>query len=229
MNVDLWMTRNPLTIAPTCTISAAARLMARHRVRRLPVVDAEHRVIGIVSAADVARAFPPDLNPASVTVTDDSVPALVASVMSRRVKTVPAGAPMEAAARVLRTHKIGAVPVVRDARLVGIITESDLFRALVEMSDPSEPGVRITFELEEGEDVVATMLELCGASGARISSLFSLHHRDSRTGDRRRLGVMRITGDVPEAIVDAIWRSRHRVLSVIRRDESDEDEEATER
>lgn len=229
MTVDLWMTRDPMTIAATSTISAAARKMAQRKVRRLVVVDADQRVVGIVSAGDVARAFPPDLNPASAVVTDRSVPAPVSSIMTRRVQTVAAGAPMEEAARLLRTHKIGAVPVLQGTRLVGIITESDLFRALVEMSEPSEPGVRITFELDEDEDVVATMLELCEGRAARIASLFSFHHRDSRTGDRRRLGVMRIAGDVPEPVVDAIWRSRHRVLSVMRREESDEDEEATER
>ncbi len=134
---------------------------------------------------------------------------------------------MEDAARVLRTHKIGAVPVVRDAQLVGIVTESDLFRALVEMSDPSEAGVRVTFELDEGEDVVATLLQLCEGSGARIASLFALHHHDSRTGDRRRLGVLRLAGDVPESVIDAIWRSRHRVVSVMRLEERVEDEGLT--
>ncbi|MCC6763203.1 MAG: CBS domain-containing protein [Deltaproteobacteria bacterium] len=227
MTVDMWMTRDPVTIAPTMAISAAARLMARHRIRRLVVVDAEHRVVGVVSAGDVARAFPADLNPASAVVTDRSVPEPVSSIMARAVRTVASGAAMEDAARLLRTYKIGAVPVVQGARLAGIITESDLFRALVEMSDPTEPSVRITFELDEAEDVVGTMLQVCGGRDARIASLFSFHHRDARTGDRRRLGVMRIAGDVPEAVVEAIWKSRHRVLSVVRRAASDDDGDAT--
>lgn len=226
MTVDMWMTRDPVTIAPTTTISAAALLMAHHKVRRLVVVDAEHRVVGMLSAGDVARAFPPDLNPASPAVTDRSVPAPVATIMTRTVRTVPSGAAMEEAARVLRSHKIGAVPVVQGMRLVGIITESDLFRALVEMSDPGEPGVRVTFELDEGEDVVATMLAACAGQRARIASLFSFHHRDARTGDRKRLGVMRIAGDVPDAVVDAIWKSRHRVLAVVRRDAASDEEPA---
>lgn len=227
MTVDLWMTRDPVTIAPNTTISAAARLMVRHKIRRLPVVDADHRVIGIVSASDVARAFPADLNPASAVVTDASVPLPVASIMTRRVHTVPSGASIEEAAQLLRSFKIGAVPVVQGVRLAGILTESDLFRALVEMSDPSDPGVRITFELDENEDVVATMLDLCSGHEARIASVFSFHHCDSRTGDERRLGVVRIAGDVPESLVDAIWKSRHRVLAVVRRAPVEDDDDVT--
>ncbi|MCC6849741.1 MAG: CBS domain-containing protein [Deltaproteobacteria bacterium] len=229
MTVDMWMTRDPLTIAPTTAISAAALLMTRRKVRRLVVVDGEHRVVGMVSAGDIARAFPPDLNPTSAAVTDRSVPAPVATIMTRAICSVASGAAMEEAARLLRAHKIGAVPVVQGSRLAGIVTESDLFRALVEMSDPGEPGVRITFELDEGEDVVATMLAVCRGHHARIASLFSFHHRDARTGDRRRLGVIRLAGDVPEAIVDAVWRSRHRVLTVVRRAAAGDEETVRER
>jgi len=221
MLVEMWMTRDPFTIAPTATVSEAALVMAHRRVRRLVVVAggrADGRVVGIVSAGDVARAFPPDLNPASAAVSERSVATLVASIMTTSVVTVPPSAAIEEAARLLRERKIGALQVVSGHRLVGIVTESDLFRALVEMSDPSEPGVRITFELAEDEDALAAMLETCAAYPVRIGSVFSFHHRDARTGERRRLGVVRLAGEVPDALVDAIWRSRHRVLAVVARE-----------
>ncbi len=217
MLIEMWMTRDPFTIAPTATVSEAALLMAHRRVRRLVVVDVSGRVAGIVSTGDVARAFPPDLNPTSAAVSERSVPTPIASIMTTSVETVAPSAAIEEAARLLRAHEIGALPVVAGSRLVGIVTESDVFRALVDMSDPTEPGVRITFELAEDEDVLAAMLEVCAAYPVRIASLFSFHHRDARTGERRRLGVMRLAGHVPDALVDAIWRSRHRVLAVVAR------------
>ena len=82
--------------------------------------------------------------------------------------------------------------------------------------------MRITFELTEDEDVLTAMVAICNAHGVRVASLFSFHHRDVRTGARRRLGTMRIAGRVPEALVDAIWRSRHRVLAVVDRSPGDE-------
>jgi acetoin utilization protein AcuB len=220
MIVDLWMTRDPITITPSTSISEAALLLARHHVRRLVVVDRTHdeaRVVGIVSAGDLARAFPPDLNPTSSAVTERSVPAPVATIMARTLRTVAAGTTIEDAAHALRANKIGALPVMQGARLVGIVTESDVFRAFVEMSDPDTPGVRITFDLGEDEDVMETMVGLCRQPGIRIASLFSFHHRDDRNDERRRLGVVRLAGAVPDELLDAIWKSHHRVLSVIRR------------
>jgi acetoin utilization protein AcuB len=219
MFVEMWMTPDPVTVAPTATVSEAALLMAHHRIRRLMVVEggeAEARLVGIVSAGDLARAFPPDLNPASAAVSERSVPAAVTTVMARDVWTVEAGTSLEAAARILQERKIGAVPVVRGPRLVGILTESDVFRACVEMSDPESHGVRVTFELGEDEDVVATMTEICRPYAVRMSAIVTFHHRARRSGERRRLGVVRLPRDVPDALLDDIWRSRHRVLAVIR-------------
>ncbi len=217
MLVDMWMTRDPITILPGAAISEAALVMARQRIRRLVVVEPrpDLRVAGMVSASDVARAFPPDLNPASAAVTESSAPAPVASIMTRAVHTIEAGAGIDEAARRMRRHKIGALPVLRGGRLVGIITESDVFRALVEMSDPGTAGVRITFELGDDEELVPTVTGLCAAHPFRIGSLFSFHHRDPHDDRVRRLGVARLIGDAPPELLDALWRSHHRVLAVV--------------
>ena len=219
MIVDMWMTHDPFSIDPTTSVSEAALLMAHRHVRRLLVVDRRHgkaRLIGIVSAADVARAFPPDLNPASAVVSEGAVPRPVTGIMAHNVRTIAAGAAIEEAARVMRAHKIGALPVMHGKRLAGIITESDIFRAFVEMSDAGASGVRVTFDLDEDEDLTATMVDLCRVHQARVLSILSFHHRDPHSGDRRRLGVVRLSGDVPSGLLDAISASRHRVLAVVR-------------
>jgi acetoin utilization protein AcuB len=219
MIVDMWMTHDPFSIDPTTSVSEAALLMAHRHVRRLLVVDRRHgkaRLIGIVSAADVARAFPPDLNPASAVVSEGAVPRPVTGIMAHNVRTIAAGAAIEEAARVMRAHKIGALPVMHGKRLAGIITESDIFRAFVEMSDTGASGVRVTFDLDEDEDLTATMVDLCRVYQARVLSILSFHHRDPHSGDRRRLGVVRLSGDVPSGLLDAISASRHRVLAVVR-------------
>ena len=219
MIVDMWMTHDPFSIDPTTSVSEAALLMAHRHVRRLLVVDRRHgkaRLIGIVSAADVARAFPPDLNPASAVVSEGAVPRPVTGIMAHNVRTIAAGAAIEEAARVMRAHKIGALPVMHGKRLAGIITESDIFRAFVEMSDAGASGVRVTFDLDEDEDLTATMVDLCRVYQARVLGILSFHHRDPHSGDRRRLGVVRLSGDVPSGLLDAISASRHRVLAVVR-------------
>jgi acetoin utilization protein AcuB len=216
MLVEMWMTRAPITIVPTTSISETALIMARRHIRRVVVVESpDGRVVGMVTASDVARAFPPDLNPASAAVTERSVPAPVATIMTRALHTIGAGTGIDEAARRMRREKIGALPVMRGSRLVGLITESDVFRALVEMSDPGTAGVRVTFELAEDEELVSTVAGLCADSALRIGSLFSFHHRDAADGPTRRLGVARLIGDAPAELVDGLWRSHHRVLAVV--------------
>ncbi len=216
MLVEMWMTRDPITILPSTSIAAAALVMARHRIRRLVVVDRQPdgRVVGMVSAGDVARGFPPDLNPASAAVTERSVPAPVTTIMAHAVQTIGAGTAIDEVARRMRRHKIGALPVLHGERLVGIITESDVFRAVVEMSDPRTAGVRVTFERGEDEDLLPTITTLCAGLPVRIASCFSFHHDDPRAGERR-LGVARLVGDASEGLLDALWRSHHRVLAVV--------------
>jgi acetoin utilization protein AcuB len=139
MLVRTWMTTEVAAIAPTTAIGDAAVEMARRRVRRLPVVDpgAQSHVVGIVSLLDLARAFPPDVNPLSVVAGSDGPRQPVSSIMSPHPKTIAPDAPLEEAAQILLEHRIGALPVVRDSHLVGIITESDIFRALIETSGTS--------------------------------------------------------------------------------------------
>lgn len=215
MLVEMWMTRDPVTVIPTTSISEAALLMARHRIRRVVVVDRrpDGRVVGMLSASDVARAFPPDLNPTSAGVTERSVPEPVATTMTHPVLAVGPGTTIDEVARRLRRDRIGALPVMHGPRLVGIITESDVFRAFVEMTAPDSAGVRITFELGEDEELLTTLTALVAAHRVRIASSFSFHHEDPRAG-RRRLGVVRLIGEASPGLIDALWRSHHRVLAV---------------
>lgn len=221
MIVDMWMTSELHTIAPSATVAAAALAMGQRRVRRLLVVEPgpakgqPPRLVGILTAGDVARAFPPDLNPAAL-VAEDAVPTTVASVMSPALHVTTPETPIEDAANLMRTHKIGALPVLRGDRLLGLITESDVFRAFVEMSGAGTPGLRVTFELRPDEDVVGTLREICRIHHAVMTSVIAFEHEDRRAGRPLRLGVVRLRTDEPDAVLDAIWKSAHRVVAVVR-------------
>ena len=135
MVVRDWMTCDLVTIPPTLPIAEAAARMAHHRVRRLPVVATTspgRSLVGIVSLLDVSRAFPPDVNPQSAAALDQGPGAPVSTIMTRDVVTVGADTPLENAAVLLTTRKIGSLPVMAGERLVGIITESDIFRLVVQ-------------------------------------------------------------------------------------------------
>src|SRR6185295_19399637 len=118
--------------------------------------------------------------------------------------------PIEDAARVLLEHKIGAVPVVRDGVLVGILTESDIFKAFLEVTGAGTAGVRVTFDVAADEDPVPIVVELAERHHMRVVSVLSMRYQG------KRLAVVRLTGAAAQAFVDDVWKSGHRVASVLR-------------
>jgi CBS domain-containing protein len=213
MLVSMWMTRDVIVIPPTTPVADAAVEMGRRRVRRLVVGEVGARgprLLGIVSARDVARAYPPDVNPLSAVAGERGPRQPVSTVMARQVKTIAPDAPLEDAARMLVEHKVGAVPVVDDGRVEGIITESDIFRAFVEASGGGGRGVRVTFDVSATHDVVSLLAEAGPRHAMRVASMLTFEH------DGTRLGVARLTGQGSDAFIDDLRRSGHRVLSVSR-------------
>ena len=125
MFVSMWMTQNPVIVEPSTTLTDVATLMARREFRHVPVVSGENstKLVGIITAADILHAFPPDLNPfsasgpdmlATQTLQAHKLPVLASDIMTRTPLTIEADAPIESAARLMRDRKIGALPVTRE-------------------------------------------------------------------------------------------------------------------
>lgn len=126
-----WMTPDPITIGPNTTLPEANRLMKECGIRRLPVVD-NGRLVGIVTLGDVREASPSTATSLSIYELNYLLSRLtVEKIMTRDPITIAPETSLEAAARLMLEHKIGGLPVVDGAKVVGIITESDIFRLLV--------------------------------------------------------------------------------------------------
>jgi acetoin utilization protein AcuB len=219
MLVGMWMNRDLGTIAPEDSVFTAATTMTERHVRRLlvtrPGTPGPH-LVGIVTSHDIMRAAPPHVNPFSPAVAaEDGLARPVSEIMTRKPRTVAPDTPIEEAARLMRTHKIGALPVLQNGQVIGIITESDLFDAFIEVAGIEVPAVRVTFELGDEEDPLPDLLAIAERHHMRLVSFFSLQHSDKRTQAERRLGVARLVGPAADATVDAIWKSGHRVVSVL--------------
>ncbi len=130
------MTPNPITVVPKTTLPDAHRLMKESAIRRLPVVD-HGRLVGIVTLGDVREAQPSDATTLSIYELNYLLSKLtVDKIMTREPLTISPGATIRDAAQVMLEHKIGGLPVMEGERLVGIITESDIFRVLAQEPDP---------------------------------------------------------------------------------------------
>jgi CBS domain-containing protein len=124
-----WMTPNPSTVSPWASLLDAYRIMKSYEIRRLPVVD-EGRLVGILTISDLRSAVPIGRD----RFTDPHLPIaekMVADVMTHQPITIRKDASMAEAAEIMFENKIGGLPVVEDGQLVGIITESDLFRLVM--------------------------------------------------------------------------------------------------
>ena len=126
-----WMTTPPLLARPTTTLDDAQKLMAHRHVRRLPVVH-DGRLVGILTWGDLRAARPSAATTLSVYEWRALLEqATIAECMTRDPITIAADAPVLDAAQHMLMHKISGLPVIEDTRVVGVITESDLFRLLI--------------------------------------------------------------------------------------------------
>jgi acetoin utilization protein AcuB len=139
------MTPNPITCKPDLSIAEAMEWMQREKVRRFPVLDKKGKLIGMVTRDDLLYASPSSVTSLNVWEVNYLLSQVkVAEVMTEDVVTVCEDCPIEEAARLMSDNKIGGLPVMRDDTLVGIITESDLFKVFLELFDAREKGVRLT-------------------------------------------------------------------------------------
>ena len=213
MFVEKWMTPDPATLPPDTTISRVALEMSRRKFRHFPIVEPSRngkRLVGIVAKYDIARGFPSNLNPFSVEVHEDSVPRSVSSVMSTRVITTTPHCPVEEAAKLLRSHRIGALPVLRENRLVGIITESDVFEALINVTAAKSGGTRIMIASDSRTSPVPEIIKLSRRYRLDLMSILSFHENRLRDQD---LSIFRFGSRLPAEFLQEIAELKFRIVT----------------
>lgn len=195
------MTRRPITIHEDASVDEALQLMRNEKIRRLPVINKGGRMVGIVSELDLLKVSPSPATSLSIY----EIPYLLArikmrDIMTREVITVTEDTPLEEAARIMADHKIGGLPVMRGDKLVGIITETDMFKIFLEMLGARESGVRLTVLVPEKRGVLAKISGKIAETGGNILALGTIMGEDP---SNRELMVK--VADVPrEQLVGAM-------------------------
>ncbi len=176
------MSRPPITIRESVGVDEALCLMHSEQVRRLPVVDRRGKMVGIVSELDLLKVSP---SPAT-SLRAFEIPYLLAKikmkdVMTQDVITVTEDTPLEEAARMMADHRIGGMPVMRDDRVIGMITETDLFKTFLEMLGGREEGVRISLFVPHEEGMLAKITGRISDIGLNITALSTVKGEDPST------------------------------------------------
>lgn len=132
--VKEWMTAQTVSIRDDATLPDAHELMREYNIRRLPVLDANGMLVGIVSQTDVREAQPSDATSLSIYELNYLLAKLkIKSIMTTNPVTVSPDDSVANAAQIMLERKIGGLPVVKDGQLIGMITESDIFRMVVKL------------------------------------------------------------------------------------------------
>ncbi|MBW2039947.1 MAG: CBS domain-containing protein [Deltaproteobacteria bacterium] len=173
MNVGRWMKRYLITVQRSTPLFDALELMKEKKVRRLPVMEGG-KLVGIVTRTDLLRAAPSEATTLSVFELKYLLARkTIEEFMTPNPHTVTTDTPIEVAALLMRSFEIGALPVTEKGKLVGIITESDIFDALVEIMGIREEGVRLIMEIKDKPGKLAEILNIIKKHGINIMSVAS--------------------------------------------------------
>ncbi|MDA5110186.1 CBS and ACT domain-containing protein [Brevibacillus thermoruber] len=168
MRIEKIMRRRVVTVQPATSIGDALKLLRGNRIRHLPVVEQE-RLVGIISDRDLRDALP-----STLLVHDDDHTVLqkpVADIMQRQVITAHPLDFIEDAAVQIYEHKVGSLPVVEGNRLVGIITESDLFNSLIELFGVNKPSSHIEVEVDDRVGMLAEVSQVMREAQVNVCSV----------------------------------------------------------
>ena len=180
MLVKSRMSKYPLTIGPEESLSDAHQYMLEQKVRHLPVVKPDGKMIGLIAEEDLLKAEPSSATSLSVwEIHYLLMEVKVKAVMVKEVITTTEDTPIEEAAHIMLDNKIGSLPVIRDDKLVGIITESDIFRTLMELFAAREKGLRITLECPDKAGELAKITKAVADDGGYISACGTFHLEDT--------------------------------------------------
>ncbi|GAB4372342.1 MAG: CBS domain-containing protein [Calditrichia bacterium] len=171
MLVQRWMTHNVVTVDPEDPISLLCRLFEHRKFRRVPVFS-HSKLVGIVTERDLQAALPSrfyyNYKPGEQ---ENYLHLKVKDIMTREVITIHPRDTIEKAAILMRDHKIGGLPVVEDDQLVGIITQHDVFEALLEITGARWNVPRLTLIIDDRPGSVKEITDIIRKYPAKILSL----------------------------------------------------------
>ena len=174
MTVSKNMTINPVTTTPDMGVFEAFELMKNEGVQRLPVLDNDGNLVGIISEKNITSAAA-DRKVSIVEFALLLSKIKVGDVMTKEVITVSIDDPVELAARKMSDNDISILPVVdNDGKLVGIVSRSDLFRLLLELFGTRHYGIRVPFRIKDQKGVIAKLAIALEKIGANIVSIGNL-------------------------------------------------------
>ena len=178
MLVKNWMSKTVITIDTEDSIQDAMKLLKTHKIRMLPVIK-KGKLVGVITDRDIKRASASDATTLSVHELNYILPKIkVKDVVSKRLITVPYDYTIEETAEVLLNNKISGLPVVdHDGKIVGTITQSDIFREVISSAGVGRKGIQFAVQLKNKPGSIKEVADIIRGYNGRIASILSSYER----------------------------------------------------
>ena len=205
------MSRPVITTHSDVPIMDAYELMQKEKIRRLPVVDREGKLVGMVSEREILQASPSKATSLSIWELNYLMAKIsVDEIMTKDVITVEADTPLEEAALLMADHKIGGLPVMKDGKMVGIVTETDLFKVFLELMGARDPGVRLAVLVRNIPGELAQLTKAVLDLDGNIVAMGTTSGEDTSTGEI----TLKVEGVSQEKLLEAVEPLVQKVIDV---------------
>jgi acetoin utilization protein AcuB len=206
MIVEQIMKTDVAALLPTDTIADAIHVMKSRKIRHIPIINSEKHLVGLVTVAKIHEATPSIFH-ANEHPEDLKKP--LAAIMEQNVIT---GHPLdfvEEVAGLFYEHKISCLPVINNHELVGIITETDLLRTLVELTGAHQPGSQIEIKVP---NLAGKLSEITTIIKQRKANILSVLVYPDKTDDQFKILVIRVQTMNPTVLIQDLKQAGFHVL-----------------
>lgn len=208
------MTPNPITITPDTKVPDALKLTREKGINYLPVMGKRNRLVGIVSRNDLMQAAPSKATTLSVFEANYLLAHLEVKEIMNEPITVTEDTPLEEGARLMVEKEIGCLPVMRGKGLVGIITETDIFRAFAEILGGGDPVLRVTLRSPDRPGELARLTGVIADLGGNLHSVAAFKGEDPE----HVYFTFRLEGVDEATLIPALKELGEEVVHVVRFD-----------
>jgi acetoin utilization protein AcuB len=175
------MSHPVISVTPETSIHDALAMFKKEHIRRAPVIK-DGKLVGIVSERDLLNASPSPVSSLSIWEMNYLLSkVMVNQVMSKKVKTVDYDTSIEEVARVMADSKIGGMPVIRAGKVVGMVTETDLFKIFLELMGARTKAIRVTAVVEDIAGQLAQVTKAIADAGGNFVSFGQFSGNDPTT------------------------------------------------
>ncbi len=204
------MTANPYTISFDAPITEVIELMRVHNLKRVPVVDGE-RVVGVLTDVDLQKVSPTKATTLSIYELNYLLSKTkVSDAMTKNAITISPDALLEEAALLMRQNRISTLPVVKDNKLVGIITESDIFDAFIDLLGFRDKGSRITVEAMDVPGALADIAQIFNSFDSNITHIVAYRGSSGKTDVVVRTNTMN-TDNIEKKLEEQGYKILHKI------------------